>query len=155
MSIRLQKANRDDMHELWEMQVDAFKGLLDKYQDYDMSPAAESLDKIVARFEQPWTTYYFIMADEECVGAIRIVDKKDTSRKRISPNFIMKEYRNKGYASKAILEAERIYGSEHWCLDTILQEEGNLHLYEKMGYHRTGRIDRINERMDIVYYEKD
>ena len=55
----------------------------------------------------------------------------------------------------AITAAEQIHGSGHWCLDTILQEAGNLHLYEKMGYHRTGRIDKINDRMDIVFYEKD
>jgi GNAT superfamily N-acetyltransferase len=155
MNIKLKPVKREDLETVWKMQIEAFKDLLDKYQDYDTSPGAESIDKIVARFEQPWTNYYFIMADEKCVGAIRIVDKKDASRKRISPIWIMKEYRNKGYAKQAILEAERIYGSDHWCLDTILQEEGNLHLYEKMGYNRTGRIDKINDRMDIVYYEKD
>ena len=37
MSIKLQKANREDMHELWEAQVEAFKGLLEKYQDCDMA----------------------------------------------------------------------------------------------------------------------
>ena len=155
MDIELKPVKREELETVWKMQVEAFKDLLQKYQDYDMSPAAESIDKITARFEQPWTTYYFIMADGKCVGVIRIVDKKDTSRKRISPIWIMKEFRNKGYASRAILEAERIHGLHHWCLDTILQEEGNLHLYEKMGYHRTGRIDKINDRMDIVYYEKD
>jgi len=155
MNIELKPVKREELETVWKMQVEAFKDLLKKYQDYDMSPAAESIDKITARFEQPWTTYYFIMADGKCVGVIRIVDKKDTSRKRISPIWIMKEFRNKGYASRAILEAERIHGLHHWCLDTILQEEGNLHLYEKMGYHRTGRIDKINDRMDIVYYEKD
>lgn len=56
---------------------------------------------------------------------------------------------------QAILAAEKIYGSDHWYPDTILQEEGNLHLYEKLGYHQTGRVDKINDRMDIVYYEKD
>ena len=155
MNIELKPVKREELETVWKMQVEAFKDLLQKYQDYDMSPAAESIDKITARFEQPWTTYYFIMADGKCVGVIRIVDKKDKSRKRISPIWIMKEFRNKGYASRAILEAERIHGLHHWCLDTILQEEGNLHLYEKMGYHRTGRIDKINDRMDIVYYEKD
>lgn len=155
MNIELKPVKREELETVWKMQVEAFKDLLQKYQDYDMSPAAESIDKITARFEQPWTTYYFIMADGKCVGVIRIVDKKDTSRKRISPIWIMKEFRNKGYASQTILEAERIHGLHHWCLDTILQEEGNLHLYEKMGYHRTGRIDKINDRMDIVYYEKD
>ena len=84
-----------------------------------------------------------------------MVDKKDGSRKRISPLWIMEEYRNKGYAQDAIRAVEDIYGKDNWCLDTILQEKGNCHLYEKMGYHRTGKTDKINERMDIVYYEKD
>ena len=143
------------MQMIWKMQTKAFSSLLAKYQDYDMSPGAESFEKVMARYEQPWTTYYFIVAGNENVGAVRIVDKKDGSRKRISPIWIMPEYQNKGYAQAAIAAAEQIHGSSHWCLDTILQEEGNLHLYEKMGYHRTGRIDRVNDRMDIVYYEKD
>ena len=67
----------------------------------------------------------------------------------------MPEYRGRGYAQKAMLAIEEMYGSDNWCLDTILQEKGNLHLYEKMGYHRTGRIEHINDRMDIVFYEKD
>lgn len=42
------------------------------------------------------------------------------------------------------------------CLDHVgTQEKGNLHLYEKLGYHQTGRVDKINDRMDIVFYEKD
>ena len=155
MSIELRAVKREEIETVWKMQVEAFTDLLKKYQDYDMSPAAESMDKVMARFEQPWTMYYFIVAGDEKVGVIRVVDKKDGSRKRISPIWIMSEYRNKGYAQQAMLEAEKMYGAEHWCLDTILQVKGNLHLYEKLGYHQTGRVDTINDRMDIVYYEKD
>ncbi len=154
-AVSLKVASREDMQTIWKMQIDAFSELLEKYQDYDTSPGAERLEKVMARFEQPWTVYYFIVAGNKNVGAIRIVDRKDGSRKRISPIWIMPEYRNKGYAQAAITAAEQIHGSRHWCLDTILQEAGNLHLYEKMGYHRTGRIDKINDRMDIVFYEKD
>ena len=154
-TVRLMAATREDMENIWKMQIEAFSGLLEKYQDYDMSPAAESFEKVLARFEQLWTTYYYIVAGDENVGAIRIVDKKDGSRKRISPLWIMSKHRNQGYAQAAILAAEQIHGPEHWCLDTILQEKGNLHLYEKMGYHRTGLIEKINDRMDIVFYEKD
>ena len=85
-----------------------------------MSPGAESLEKVMARYEQPWTTYYFIVAGDQRVGAVRIVDKKDGSRKRISPIWIMPEYRNKGYAQAAITAAEEIHGTDHWCLDTVL-----------------------------------
>ena len=154
MSIELKAVTRDDIETVWRMQVEAFSGLLEKYQDYEISPAAEGMDRVLARFERPWATYYFIVADNEKVGVIRVEDKKDGSRKRISPIWIMPEHRNNGYAQQAMIEAERIYGADHWCLDTILQETGNLYLYEKMGYHRTGKIDKINDRMDIVYFEK-
>ena len=155
MSVTLRQAKREDMETIWKMQVEAFSDLLAVYQDYDMSPSAEGLDKVMARFEQPWTRYYFIEAEGKDVGAIRVVDKRDGSRKRISPLWIMKEFRGKGYAQDAIRAVEDIYGKDHWCLDTILQEKGNLHLYEKMGYHQTGKIEHINDRMDIVFYEKD
>ena len=155
MSVILQKANREDMRELWQMQVDAFKGLLAKYHDHDMSPAAERYERILQKFDFKGTTYYFIVADGKRVGGIRIIDKKDGGRKRISPIWIMPEFRNLGFAQQAILEAERIYGEDNWSLDTILQEKGNLHLYEKLGYRQTGKIEKISDIMDIVYYEKN
>lgn len=154
-NIALRAATEEDVQTIWEMQVKAFSELLEKYQDYDTSPAAESIEDVMARYRQPWTTYYFIIAGNETVGVIRVVDKKDGSRKRISPIWIMQEYRNKGYAQAAVMAAEQIYGPDHWSLDTILQEKGNLHLYEKMGYRQTGKIETINDRMDIVYYEKN
>ena len=42
------------------------------------------------------------------VGAIRVVDRKDGSAKRIAPIFILSPYRNRGLAQQAILEAEKI-----------------------------------------------
>ena len=153
--ITLKVATEKDMLTVWKMQIKAFSDLLEKYQDYDTSPAVERFEKIMARYQQPWTTYYFITTGNETVGVIRVIDKKDGSRKRISPLWIMQEYRNKGYAQAAMIEAEQIYGTDNWELDTILQEKGNLHLYEKMGYHQTGKIEKINDWMDIVYYEKN
>lgn len=154
MSVRLVPITREDVETVWRMQVEAFSDMLEKYQDYELSPATEDVDRVIERFEQPETTYFFIVADDRNVGAIRVVDKQDESRKRISPIFIMKDFRNKGYAQQAILEAERLFGSDNWSLDTILQEKGNIHLYEKLGYERVGQPERINERMDIVFYEK-
>lgn len=155
MSVTLRQAKRDEIQKIWEMQVEAFHELLEKYQDYDLSPGAEPVDKVIARFEQPWTKYFFIEAEDTDVGVIRVVDMKGGSRKRISPLWIMKEYRGKGYAQDAINAVEKLYGADNWSLDTILQEKGNCHLYEKMGYHRTGKVEHINDRMDIVFYEKD
>lgn len=69
--------------------------------------------------------------------------------------WIMPGHRRKGYASRAIEAAEKIHGAHPSSLETILQEKGNLRLYEKPGYTRTGRILHINEKMDLVFYEKN
>ena len=152
--MELKRISTDECERLWKMQVEAFAELLEKYQDYDISPACEKMEKVQARLEQPFTYYYFIMECKTAVGAVRVVDMNDGSRKRISPIFIMKEYRGKGYAQAAIRDVERIHGSDNWALDTILQETGNCCLYEKMGYKQTGKTEVINERMTIVVYEK-
>ena len=120
MGIALEKVTRDDIELVWKMQVEAFSDLLAKYQDYETNSGAEDIDKVLARFEQSWTSYFFIVADGSKAGVVRVVDKKDGSRKRISPIWIMKECRNKGLAQQAIIELEKIYGEDNWCLDTIL-----------------------------------
>ena len=156
MDINLIVAEFKDLNTILQMQKEAFSELYAKYQDTETSPATEKYEDILFRFNQPETTYYFITADNIKVGVIRIVDcKDDVTRKRISPIFIMPEYRNKGYAQQAIAEAERIHGEQHWKLDTILQEKGTCYLYEKLGYRKTGRTEKINYRLTLVFYEKD
>ena len=156
MEVRLVRISIEDAEKLWKMQVKAFQNLYEKYQDAETSPATESMDKILMRLKQPFTYYYFIEADNTTVGAIRVVDRHEAGKtKRISPVFVMQEYRNKGLAQKAMILAEEIHGCSHWELDTILQEKGNCYLYEKMGYHRTGRTEVINDKMTLVFYKKD
>ena len=155
MEIQLTKATLDDAQRIWRMQVEAFMPLLERYQDVDTNPASEPIDKVIMRLKQPFTYYYLIRVCEETVGAIRVVDKQEEGKnKRISPLFILPEHQGKGYAKQAMLEAERIHGSDHWELDTILEERGNCHLYEKMGYRQTGKTQRINDKLTLVFYEK-
>ena len=154
--IALIKAEYKDIELILQMQREAFAGLYKKYNDTQTSPAAENYEDILRRFKQPETTYYFIVADGEKVGVIRIVDFKDgAARKRISPIFIMEKYRGRGYAQLAIAEAERIHGKTNWKLDTILQEKANCCLYEKLGFYKTGRTEKVNDKMTLVFYEKD
>lgn len=153
--MKLIKATLNDAEFIWKMQKESFASLLEKYQDFDTSPAAEPLEKMVYRLEQPQTYYYMIEADGEIAGAIRIVDEKDgKTRKRISPLFVLPQFQNRGIAQQAILEVEKIHGSENWELDTILQEKGNCYLYEKMGYTKTEKTTKINDKLTLVFYCK-
>ena len=156
MNLELIRVGVEDARHLWEMQVEAFTELYNKYQDTETIPATEPIDKIIMRLEQPFTYYYYIQSDKAIVGAIRVVDRKEDGKaKRISPIFAMPHYRDKGIAQKAILEAEKIHGASHWEIDTILQEKGNCHLYEKMGYYQTGKTEVVNDKMTLVFYKKE
>ena len=107
------------------------------------------------RLKQNFTFFYFICVDNKKVGAIRIIDYKEKYKnKRISPIFILPEYRNKGIAQEAIKICEEIHGKNNWELSTILQEKGNCYLYEKLGYHSTGKTQIINDRLTLIFYEK-
>ena len=156
MAVRLRRVGTENAEFIWQMQVEAFSGLYEKYQDTETSPATETVGKVLQRLEQPSTYYYLIESGNSVVGAIRVVDHGDSSMpKRLSPIFVLEQYRGQGIAQAAIDEAERIHGSTGWQLDTILEEAGNCYLYEKLGYRKTGKTEKINDKMTLVFYRKD
>ena len=83
-----------------------------------------------------------------------INNKEKNKNKRISPLFILPEYRNKGIAQSVIKICEEIHGNTNWELSTILEEKGNCYLYEKLGYHPTGKTQVINDRLTLIFYHK-
>ena len=72
------------------MQTEAFSDLLERYQDYETSPGNEAKERIEAKLSQEFTYFYYIFDGDNLVGAIRVVDdKKDGTRKRVAPVFII------------------------------------------------------------------
>jgi N-acetylglutamate synthase-like GNAT family acetyltransferase len=155
MIVKLQKAILDDAQKIHELQIQAFAPLLAKYEDYEISPGAEKIDRIIERLKQEFTDYYLIGYEGIIVGAIRIIRMKENRKCRISPIFIKTEYQNKGIAQKVFKIVEEMYSQiTTWNLDTILEEAGNCYLYEKLGYKKLDKIEKINEKMHILFYEK-
>ena len=151
--ISLQKATYSDCPLIHSIQVKSFIELLQKYQDFDSSPAAESLDQIQQRFQQPYTDYHLIIADEQVVGMLRVCNFGINCR--LSPICVLPQFRGRGYAKQAILAMEKLYPEAIlWQLDTIMQEEHLCRLYEGLGYRKTGKAESIKDGMDLVFYEK-
>ncbi len=154
MQITLSLAGVEDANTIHAMQIHSFAPLLEKYQDTSTSPALQSVEHIRERIEQPATDYYIIRCDAETVGAIRIVRKEQFNR--VSPVFVLPEYQGRGIARAAFALAEAHYPDvRQWELDTVLQEKGNCHLYESLGYRRYGEKKAINQRMTLIFYEKE
>jgi GNAT superfamily N-acetyltransferase len=69
--------------------------------------------------------------------------------------FILPTYQGKGIAQKAITLIEEVFPqATTWELATILEEERNCHLYEKMGYIQTGVSRKLNENTTLIFYKK-
>lgn len=153
MTIILEKASLHDYKEIYALQIQSFRALLDRYQDYDYSPGAEKIERTIQRLEEPETDYYFISLNGKHIGALQICNYGKLSK--LKQIFIIPTYQGYGYAQQAISAVERLYpNAEHWELDTILQEEKLCYLYEKMGYQRTGKTHRIKDGMGLVFYRK-
>lgn len=52
MEMKLLRTNVDDAKQLHTMQIEAFRELLEKYQDFDTNPGNESLEKVETRLKQ-------------------------------------------------------------------------------------------------------
>ncbi|UPK46380.1 GNAT family N-acetyltransferase [Paenibacillus pabuli] len=154
MEISLSKAGLTEASIIHEMQIKAFMPLLNKYKDYETSPANQTVEQIADRINQSFTDYYLIKEANIPVGAIRIVTK-DNNIYRVSPVFILPGYQGRGIAQKVFSIIEDQYSdAQIWELATILEEQRNCYLYEKLGYRQTGDAKQINDKMTIVFYEK-
>ncbi len=157
--IELKLATTEEAEELHSLQVRAFLPLYEKYQDDDTSPAKESLERIAWKIGDEHSDFYFILYGGEKVGGVRVSRRRGNivyeKIKWISPIFIIPEWQNKGIASKVIEELFRRYPDTiEWRLDTIKQEIGNCHLYEKCGFLRVGEEHVVSETMTLVDYVK-
>jgi len=153
MEISLEKATLRDSKKIHKMQITAFTPLLDKYQDFDISPASETLEYFQSRFDNVEFDHYFIQLKNENIGYVRIRTMEDNVCK-LSTIFILPNYQGKGYSQQAIEQVEKLYPqADKWILITIKQEQSLRYLYEKMGYVPTGE-ENVKKGMDLIFYEK-
>lgn len=151
MGVSLVKIKKCELRTAWRMQQKGFIDVYFKYFD-KTNPVLNSYIKFVRYFER--LDMYWIIADEIYVGQIWISAKENQAL--LARIFVLKKYRNNGFAQNAIAYAESMYPQcRIWHLDTIVQEKRNCHLYEKLGYKPCGVERRMNKRMSIIDYEKN
>ncbi len=154
MVVKLEKAIESDANAIFEIQVNAFKPLLEKYKDFNTNPANETIDRVITRINNPDGDFYKIKVDNILVGAIYVFWKEQTQF-WLSPMFILSTYQGKGIAQQAITLIEELFPhATTWELATIMEEERNCYLYEKLGYIKTGVIKQLNDDTTLVFYKK-
>lgn len=144
-----------DIDAIFEIQRAAYKPLYEKYHDDETNPYMENKEVIFQKYTREGTLGYVFAQDDTIVGAVRIALFPESKGARVSALAVHPKYQGRGIAQKALSEIEKMHSSvAKWFLDTILEEEGNCHLYEKLGYVKTGKVEKINDKMTLVFYEK-
>lgn len=152
--VTLSKATVEDAAVIHDMQLQAFLPLLEKYQDYETNPANETLERLVERMNQEFVDYYLIRNAGNAVGSMR-VKKTDEHQYWLGQICVLPQCQGQGIAQQAFALIEEIYAdAKMWGLATVVQEERNCYLYEKLGYRRTDETREINDKMTLCYYEK-
>ncbi len=155
--VELVKATEKDVDELHKMQVDSFMPLYEIYHD-DMSPVNESKERILWKITEETSHFYFIVFEGKKVGAVRAIRDRslnDDSVMWISPIFILPEFQNLKLGEAAVTRLFEMWDNKTtWKLSTIKQEARNRHFYEKLGFELLDWEEHINDRMDLVMYER-
>ena len=95
-----------------------------------------------------------ILYKNQLSGSV-FVYEKEPGVMRLHIMNILKEYQNKGIAQEVMKRLEKLYPQVHtWELETIVSEKRNCHLYEKMGYRKTEKIEKVNDLLTLMTYIK-
>jgi isopentenyldiphosphate isomerase/GNAT superfamily N-acetyltransferase len=152
-NIVLKKASVEDAEELLALQKEVFQPLYQKYNDHETSPATQTMERFLTRFERG--EYFKIFFDGKLAGSVCVYEKSP-GLMRLHIINILDRFHNKGIAQKVMARLELMYPeADAWELATILSEERNCYLYEKMGYKQYGDLKIINDKMTIVGYRKE
>ena len=144
-----------DIDIVFEIQQAAYKPLYEKYHDDNTNPYMESKEIVLQKYMRTGTKGYLFIENGEIVGVVRISLFPESKSGRVSALGVHPQYKGQGIAQQALLKIEEMHSEvERWFLDTILQEAGNCHLYEKIGYKRTEKIEKVNDKMTLIFYEK-
>lgn len=149
------KATTHDVYKVISIQTQCFIEFLDRYHDDTINPTNESAASIKRYIEDPNSVIYFIQNDDVDIGIIKLIKIKEDVYK-IDDFGILIEFRNQHLGTRAMLELQKQYDFvQTWLLSTILEEERNIHFYEKLGFKRVSEANpvQINEQMTIVDYQ--
>jgi len=152
--MEIREFRKTDIDIVFEIQRAAFKPLYEKYRD-DINPYLESKETVLRKYMRDGTNGYLFLEEGKPTGTVRIMIDQSGKCGKVSALAVRPACQGRGIAQQALLIIEKLHPHvEKWYLDTILQERGNCHLYEKLGYVKTGKTEEIKDGMTLVFYEK-
>ena len=152
MKVFLVKAVSEDAERLLEIQKICFTPHLERYQDYETSPATVPIERI--RWLIQNENFYKVLLNGIWIGSTNIRKLDGNGNYKLHIINILPEYQGKGIGQSVIKLAENLFpDAKTWCLETLEDMPYNRRVYEKVGYIFTGKTES-NDKLSLVFYKK-
>jgi GNAT superfamily N-acetyltransferase len=148
--IKVETASIDDLTEILELQIRAYRSEAEIYNDFSIEPLVETPLELQNQFKHK--TFLKAVLDGIIVGSVRGYLKGKTvhiGRLAVEPHF-----QNRGFGTQLIWSIEAYFPSaERYELFTGNKSVNNLRLYVSRGYKEFKR-EPVGDEIMMVYLEK-
>lgn len=148
--MNIELASIRDARAILDLQKLAYQSEAALYHDYTIPPLTQSLEEMQADFQDN----LFLKASDErkIIGSVRGQMHQNTCL--IGRLIVHPAHQGRGIGTALMDEIERRFrGAKRFELFTGHKSEGNLRLYERLGY-RPFRRERVSDTLELVYLEK-
>lgn len=147
----IERALIADLPEVLELQRAAYQSEARLYDDYSIPPMTQTLAELCAEFGR--STFLKALAADRIIGSVRSSVNGDTchvGRLIVHPNC-----QGRGIGTRLMAAIEALAPAvRRFELFTGHASEGNLRLYERLGYRRF-REEQIKPGLTFIYLEKE
>jgi len=154
MSVTISVATEQDAEQIFKLQYLCFQSEAALYGNYRIDPLVQSLDSV--RQEVAADCVYVARLGEEVVGSVRGRVTEDGSAS-IGKLCVHPRLQGHGIGARLLRAAESALAEERGAkvfrLHTGHRSEGNIRLYERLGYHRL-REQVLSPAVTLVFMEK-
>jgi ribosomal protein S18 acetylase RimI-like enzyme len=150
MNVKIEKAEREDLNEILELQYLAYQSEAALFGTNDIPPLRQTLNEVVKEYN---VGIILKMVDENgiIIGSVRAKENNDTVY--IGKLMVHPDYRGNGFGTKLLSEIEHLFPNKRYELFTSTRSVDNIRLYQKSGYKIfSERIE--NDELTFVYMEK-
>ncbi|QUI25210.1 GNAT family N-acetyltransferase [Vallitalea pronyensis] len=150
--IELEELKKEDLPMMTEIAIKAFQDDKNTYGDY---PPLIDMEHHTIRFIDNGLSFK-ILKKGQVIGGIMVFNHHNGTY-TLGSIFIDPAYQNKGIGQQTIRLIEaKCPDATTWKLDTPYRSYRNHHVYEKMGYVKTGEVmpNKKNPEFKLFLYEK-
>ncbi len=153
MNAIIEKANREDLIEILDLQHLAYQKEAKRYNDYTIPPLTQTPEEIMLEYDS--ALFLKLVVDDKIIGSIK--GEKDLDTCHIGRLMVHPLFQGRGFGKKLIqrLEAEFTGDSDitRFELFTGEQSNDNINLYQSMGYTIFKSAPYDSDK-SMVYMEK-